>query len=216
MQADFVDEAAMTSVTDSVNSQAMANWNVATKLGLTMDDLATYTANERTRYEADTSFTAVALHEHVEGAAGDFCDDLAQAITEQNTLRDEINAAAGFGQWLQGQLEALCEIVGTENTNKNEDVLEVLGEAQSAITSRVMDLFLENLAGAAPWMTIDEAMNHYNAEFAASGHPVQDSGNTTAVSCPECEAFGFDSALVDEINNNITSLNDALTFFDYM
>jgi len=161
MQADFVDEAAMTSVTDSVDAQAMANWNVATKLGLTMDDLATYTANERTRYEADTSFTAVPLHEHVEGAAAEFCDDLAQAITEQNTLRDEINAAAGFGQWLQGQLEALCEVAGMDNTNKNEDVLEVLGEAQSAISARIMDLFLENLAGSAPWMTIDAAETYY-------------------------------------------------------
>jgi hypothetical protein len=126
MQADFVDQAAADSVAASVVDIATTNWNAATNLGATMDDLATFTANQRMLFEADTDFTATPLHEHVaEVAAADHCADLSQAIAEQNTLRDEINAAAGFGQWLQAQLGAMCEHAGTEYMNTIEDILEI-------------------------------------------------------------------------------------------
>ena len=65
-------------------------------------------------------------------------------------------------------------------------------------------------------MTIQEASDYYMNEFAVAAHPVVDSEETTAVDCPECVAFGFDNSIVADINNNITSLNDALTLNDYM
>jgi hypothetical protein len=71
-----------------------------------------------------------------------------------------------------------------------------------------MDLFMENLGGSAPWMTIQQATDHYNAEFAGVVHPVVDSGMTTAVESTECD----DMTIVADVNNNITILNDALTF----